>query len=138
MRLAAIRDQLRRVNCRSDRRETGTQIDQIRKTENRIEYQIRKPAGIFAKTENQMLNNGKSANLNEYKNRKTDLKNSQTAKTENPNAPLKQPYWKDAYLLLFWFRLFCFNPNQRDNIKEKELNTGGLSSRLEKKPTINS
>ena len=34
-------------NCRSDRRETGTQIGQIRKIENRIGYQIRKPAGIF-------------------------------------------------------------------------------------------
>ena len=87
MRLAAIQDQWRRVNCRSDRRETGTQIDQIRKTENRIEYQIRKPAGIFAKTENQMLNNGKSANLNEYKNRKTDLKNSQNRKNRKSQCP---------------------------------------------------
>ena len=49
----------------------------------------------FAKTENQMF---KDANRNEHqnqkigvfwhKNRKTDLKNSQTRKTENPNAPL--------------------------------------------------
>ena len=119
MRLAAIRDQWRRVNCRSDRRETGTQIDQIRKTENRIEYQIRKPAGIFAKTENQMLNNGKSANLNEYKNRKTDLKNSQTAKTENPNAPLKQPYWKDAYLLLFAFDCFASIQTKEITLRRK-------------------
>ena len=34
-------------NCRSDRRETGTQIGQIGKTENHIGYQIRKPVGIF-------------------------------------------------------------------------------------------
>ena len=76
-------------NCRSDRRETGTQIGQIGKTEN--------PLVFFAKTENQMLKNGKSANRNEHqnrktevfwrKNRKTDLKNSQNHKTENPNAP---------------------------------------------------
>ena len=45
-----------------------------------------------------MLKNEKSANRNDYqnrktevfcnKNRKTDLKNSQNRKTENPNAPL--------------------------------------------------
>ena len=34
-------------NCRSDRRETGTQIGQIGKTENRIGYQIRQPFSIF-------------------------------------------------------------------------------------------
>ena len=34
-------------NYRSDRREIGTQIGQIGKIENRIGYQIRKPAGIF-------------------------------------------------------------------------------------------
>ena len=118
MRLAAIRDQLRRVNCRSDRRETGTQIDQIRKTENRIEYQIRKPAGIFAKTENQMLNNGKSANLNEYKNRKTDLKNSQTAKTENPNAPLHI----GKTLICFCFGFDCFASIQTKEITLRRKN----------------
>ena len=52
----------------------------------------------FAKTENQMLKNRKSANSNEHQNRKTeffftqknwktDLKNSQNRKTENPDAP---------------------------------------------------
>ena len=35
-----------------------------------------------------MLKNEKSANRNEHQNRKTDLKNSQNCKTENPNAPL--------------------------------------------------
>ena len=35
------------LNFRLDRRETGTQIGQIGKTENRIEYQNRKPVGIF-------------------------------------------------------------------------------------------
>ena len=34
-------------NCRSDRRETGTQIGLIGKTENRIGYQIRKPVSNF-------------------------------------------------------------------------------------------
>ena len=34
-------------NCRSDRRETGTQIGQIGKTENRIGYQIQEPVSIF-------------------------------------------------------------------------------------------
>ena len=34
-------------NCRSDRRETGTQVGQIEKTENRIEYQIQKSVNIF-------------------------------------------------------------------------------------------
>ena len=78
-------------NCRSDRRETGTQIGQIGKTEN--------PLVFFAKTENQMLiRNGKSANHNElqnrktgvfwHKNRKTDLKHGQNRKIENPSAPL--------------------------------------------------
>ena len=44
-------------NCHSNRRETGTQIGQIGKTENRIEYQIRKPIGIFG--ENRKPNAGK-------------------------------------------------------------------------------
>ena len=67
-------------NCRSDRREIGTQIGETGKTENRIGYQI-----FFVKTENQMLKNRKYAIRNEHlnqetdvfwnKNRKTDLKN---------------------------------------------------------------
>ena len=72
-------------NCRSDRREAGTQIGQIGKTENRIGYQIRKPVSISRENRNKMLNNGKSANRNGHQNRKTDLK---IAKTENPNVPL--------------------------------------------------
>ena len=54
------------------------------------------------KTENQILENGKSANCNKHqsqkmkvfwhKNRKTDLKNSQNHKTKNPNAPLSKGY----------------------------------------------
>ena len=35
-----------------------------------------------------MLKTEKSANRNDHQNRKTDLKNSQNRKTENPNAPL--------------------------------------------------
>ena len=34
-----------------------------------------------------MLKNKKSANRDDHQNRKTDLKNSQNRKTENPNAP---------------------------------------------------
>ena len=40
---------------------------------------------VFAKTENHMLNNGKSANRNAHQN---EQKNSQNRKTENPNASL--------------------------------------------------
>ena len=49
MRLAAIRDQwsMEAPNCRSDRRETGTQVGKIGKTENHIGYQIRKSVSIF-------------------------------------------------------------------------------------------
>ena len=94
------------LNCRSDRRQTGTQIGQIGKTENRIGNQNRNPLVFFAKIENQKLKNEKSANHNEHqnrktevfwhknrktevfwhKNRKTNLKNSQNRKTENSNA----------------------------------------------------
>ena len=53
-------------NCRSDRRETGTQIGQIGKTENRIGY----PLVFFPKTGNQMLKNGVFANCNEHQTEK--------------------------------------------------------------------
>ena len=46
------------------------------------------PLVFSAKTENQVLKNGKSANCNEHQNGKIDLKNSQNRKTENPNASL--------------------------------------------------
>ena len=69
------------------RRETG-------KTPNCIELQIRKPNFIFA--ENRERNRTETANRNShqnrtlqvfwYKSRKTDLKNGQNRKTENPNA----------------------------------------------------
>ena len=71
-------------NCRSDRRETGTQIGQIGKSEN--------PLVFFAKTENQMLKNGKSENRNEHQNRKTDLKSGQTAKPKIPMPPLCEEF----------------------------------------------
>ena len=67
-------------NSRPDRREIGTQIGLIGKTENRIGYQIRRPVSVLAKTENQMLKNGKSASRNEHQNRKSDQK---IAITEN-------------------------------------------------------
>lgn len=78
MRIAAIQDQWKRVIATQERRETGTQIDLIGKTKNRIAYQIRKPVGVFcekrkAKSENQMLKNGKFANRNERHNRKTEV-----------------------------------------------------------------
>ena len=57
-----------------------------------------KPRCFCQKTENQMLNKGKTGNHNgqqnrktdvfHCKNRKTDLENGQNRKTENPNAPL--------------------------------------------------
>ena len=57
-----------------------------------------KPLVFFMKTENQMLKNEKSVNRNDHQNQKTevfcnknwktDLKNSQNRKTENPSAPL--------------------------------------------------
>ena len=74
-------------NCRSDRRETGTQIGQ--KSKYRIIF--------FTKTENQMLKYGKSANRNENQNQKnriflaqkpkTDLKNSQNRKNRKSPCP---------------------------------------------------
>ena len=85
-------------SCRSDRRETGTQIGLIGKTENCIGYQSRKPVSIFC--ENRKPNAKKRKirkpqwppnRKNEvfwHKNRKTDLKRSQNCKTENPKSPL--------------------------------------------------
>ena len=81
-------------NCRSDRRETGTQIGQIGKTENRIDIKSENPLVIFAKIENHML---KTENPQTTMNTKTEkpkffwrknlFKNSQNRKTENPNPP---------------------------------------------------
>ena len=65
--------------------------------ENRIEYQTENLLIFFARTENQMLKYGKSANRNEYqnqkteffghKNRKTDLKIAKTARPKIPMPP---------------------------------------------------
>ena len=46
-------------NCRSDRRETGTQIGQIGKTKNRIGYKIRKPVNIFCENREPNVKNRK-------------------------------------------------------------------------------
>ena len=92
---------LRSVEARNycaNRIETGTQIGKIGK--NQKLYRISNPKSIFrenrkSNAENQ---NRKSANSNEHqsrkteffltqKNWKTDLKNSQNRKTENPDAP---------------------------------------------------
>ena len=64
-------------NCRSDRRETGTQIGQIGKTENRIDIKSENPLVFFAKIENHMLKNGKSANYYEHQNRKAEVFSAQ-------------------------------------------------------------
>ena len=86
-------------NCRSDRRETGTQIGQIRKTKNRIGYKIRKPVSIFC--ENRELNVKKRKIRKPQwtpkpkffwrKNRKTNLKNSQNRKSQCPPRDSKWP-----------------------------------------------
>ena len=68
MRLAAIQDVEER-NCRSDRRETGTQIGQIGKTENRIGYQVREPVNIFR--ENRQPDTKKTKNPQTAMNTKT-------------------------------------------------------------------
>ena len=60
-------------NCHSDRRETGTQICQVGKTETTSDIKYENPLIFFAKTENQMLTNGKSANRNEHQNRETEV-----------------------------------------------------------------
>ena len=68
----------------------------LSKLENRkttLDNKTEKPLLFSTKTENRMLKNQKSANRNEdqnrktfwHKNRKTDLKNCQNRKTENPN-----------------------------------------------------
>ena len=74
------------------------QIGQIGKIKTASDIKSENPLVFFAKTENQMLKNGKSANRDEHRNRKsdvfgvetekTDLKNSQNYRTEYPNAPL--------------------------------------------------
>ena len=46
-----------------------------------------------------MLKNEKSANRNDHQNRKTDLKNSQNRKTENPNAPLLTTFSGDGFVI---------------------------------------
>ena len=62
-------------SCRSDRRETGTQIGLIGKTENCIGYQSRKPVSIFCK------------------NRKPNAK-----KTENPQTAMTTKPKKRSFL----------------------------------------
>ena len=87
-------------NYRSDRRETGTRNSSNRKTENRIEFQIRKPVNIFRENRKP---NAKIRKIRKPqwtpkpKNRsflaqkpKAILKIAKTAKIENPNAPLLQ------------------------------------------------
>ena len=63
------------LSCRSDRRETGTQIGLIGKTENCIGYQSRKPVSIFCE------------------NRKPNAK-----KTENPQTVMTTKPKKRSFL----------------------------------------
>ena len=60
-------------NYRPDQRETGTQIGQIGKTENRIGYQIQKPVSTFRENQKPNAKNGKSANRNEHQNREAEV-----------------------------------------------------------------
>ena len=83
MRLAAIRDQWRRVIAKNPNRSNRI---------NRIGYQIRKPVSIFRENRKPNAKQRKSANRNEHQSRKTDLKISQNRKTENPDAPLNDNY----------------------------------------------
>ena len=65
-------------NYRIDRRETGTQIGQIGKAKTASDIKSENPLVFFAKTENQMLKNGKSANRNEHQNWKTEVFGAKT------------------------------------------------------------
>ena len=71
-------------NCRSDRRETGTQIGQIGKTENHIGYQIRKPVGIFREKRKPDAENRKTENPQTAMNAKTEKPKFFGTKTANP------------------------------------------------------
>ena len=81
MRLAAIWDQWRRVIAAQIAEKPEPKMGQIGKTENRIEYQIRKSA-------NRSDRQTEKPKFFWHKNRKTDQKNCQNRKTENPDAPL--------------------------------------------------
>ena len=73
MRLAAIRDQWRRVITAQIEEKPEPQIVQIGKTKTASNSKSENPLKFFAKTENQMLKYGKSANRNEHQNRKTEV-----------------------------------------------------------------
>ena len=64
-----------KINCRSNQRETGTQIEQNRKNQKPhwIHAKTEKPQVFSTKTETQMLKNEKSANCNEHQIRKTEV-----------------------------------------------------------------
>ena len=73
MRLAAIRDQWRRVITAQIEEKPEPQIVQIGKPKTASNSKSENPLKFFAKTENQMLKYGKSANRNEHQNRKTEV-----------------------------------------------------------------
>ena len=65
---------------------TKNQTLKFGKTENRIEYQIRKPVNIFRENRKPNAKIRKICKPQRTPNRKTDLKCSQNRKTKNPNA----------------------------------------------------
>ena len=67
---------------------TKNQTLKFGKTENRIEYQIRKPVNIFRENRKPNAKIRKICKPQRTPNRKTDLKCSQNRKTKNPNASL--------------------------------------------------
>ena len=60
------------------------QIGQIGKIKTASHSKSENPLVFFAKTENQMLKNGKSANRDEHQNRKSEVFGVETEKTEKP------------------------------------------------------
>ena len=60
------------------------QIGQIGKIKTASHSKSENPLIFFAKTESQMLKNGKSANRDEHQNRKSEVFGVETEKTEKP------------------------------------------------------
>ena len=87
MHLVAIRDQWRRIIAAQIEEKPEPQLVQIGKPKTASNSKSENPLKFFAKTENQMLKYGKSANRNEHQNRKTDLENSQNSKNRKSQCP---------------------------------------------------
>ena len=94
MRSAAIRDQLRCAIAAQIKENSEPTEAKLEKPKPALDIKSENPLAFSAKTENLMLNNGKSANRHEHQNRKTEvfcLKNRKTdlkiAKTAKPKIP---------------------------------------------------